>query len=124
MIDRTRSTGCRESGVSAIEVVVGLMILSTVLLGIAATSTTAARSLSSGRLSMENAAAIQYQTETLMSLHFDSLTSGTSKVDGVRCTWAVSGSEVKRVVLEARFKNGYGDIVKDTTVLLRTDPDP
>lgn len=121
---RTSPPGHGESGVSAIEVVVGLMILCTVLLGIAATTGTAARSLTSGRLSMENAAAIQYQVETLTAQHFDSLKSGTAKVGGVRCSWTVTGSDVKRVVLVARLLNSYGETVRDTTVLLRTDPDP
>ena len=117
-----RSLVASDWGVSAIEVVVGLMILSTVLLGIAAASGTAARSLSSGRLAIENAAAIQYQAETLMAEHFDSLKSGTARVDGVACSWTVSGTDIKRIVLEARFRNGYGKKVRDTTVLVRTDP--
>lgn len=113
-----------SEGMTALEVVVSLMILSTVLLGIAATTSTAARSLVSGRLDAENSAAIQYQAEQLISTDFDSLKSGSSVVMGVPFDWAVTGTDTKRVALVAEVTNGLGDTVKDTTIILRLDPTP
>ena len=89
-----RPRGIRnDAGMTAIEVVVALVILSTVLLGIAATTSTAAKSLTAGQRQVENSAAIQYQAETLLSVPFDSLASGTSRVQGVPCKWTVSESK-------------------------------
>ena len=108
---------------TALEVVVSLMILSTVLLGIAATTSTAAFSLVSGRVDAQNAAAIQYQAEKLMSLDYDSLKTGSGVVMGIACEWSVTGTDVKRVALVAKVTNGLGDTVKDTTIIVRSDPD-
>ena len=111
------------AGMTALEVVVSLMILSTVLLGIAATTSTAAFSLVSGRVDAQNAAAIQYQAEKLMSLDYDSLKTGSGVVMGIACEWSVTGTDVKRVALVAKVTNGLGDTVKDTTIIVRSDPD-
>lgn len=123
MTGRTRALVRDARGMTAIEVIVSLTILSTVLLGIAATTRTAARSLVAGRLDVENASAIQYQAEMLMAQPFDSLKSGSATVDGVPCSWAVSGTEIKTVELVANVTNAYGDVVADTTILFRVDPD-
>jgi len=111
------------AGMTALEVVVSLMILSTVLLGIAATTSTAARSLVSGRVDAENAYAIQYQAEKLMSLDYDSLKTGSGVVMGIACEWSVTGTDVKTVQLVAKVTNGLGYAVKDTTIIVRSDPD-
>lgn len=123
MIQRVRAAVRDELGMTALEVVISLMILATVLLGIAATTSTAARSLVSGRLDSENVAAIQYQAERLMSVDYDSLTTGSALVMGVECEWSVTGTDMKRVALVAKVTNGMGDTVKDTTLLVRLDPD-
>ncbi len=108
---------------TAIEVVVALVILSTVLLGIAATTSTAAKSLTSGQRQVENAAAIQYQAELLMAVPFDSLANGTAQVQGIPFTWTVAGTTVKSVQLVATVTNGFGEVVPDTVTLVRSDPD-
>ena len=107
---------------TAIEVVVALVILSTVLLGIAATTSTAAKSLTSGQRQVENAAAIQYQAELLLAVPFDSLANGTAQVEGVPLKWTVTGTTVKSVQLVATVTNGFGDTVPDTVTLIREDP--
>jgi Tfp pilus assembly protein PilV len=108
---------------TAIEVVVSLVILSTVLLGIAATTSTAAKSLTSGQRQVENSAAIQYQAEVLLSVPFDSLVNGTAKVQDIPFRWTVTGTNPKSVQLVATVTNGFGDVVPDTVTLVRTDPD-
>lgn len=108
---------------TAIEVVVALVILSTVLLGIAATTSTAAKSLTAGQRQVENAAAIQYQAELLLALPFDSLASGSANVQGIPCKWSVTGTNPKSIQLVATVTNGLGDVVPDTVTLVRSDPD-
>jgi len=85
-------------GISSVEIMVSMMILASVVMGTAATSTTALRVASSGEEQSDMAAAVQYQLETLLQ-DYDSLVSGSAMVGDYAMKWEVTGSDPKKICM-------------------------
>ncbi len=109
-------------GLSLVEIIVALMILSGALLSLAGAAGLAARHLHSGRVDLNAWAASQSQAEDLMSQSFATISSGSATVHGHAMTWTVSGTNPKKVLLEMDWTNGRGLVVTDTVVLYRAQP--
>ena len=110
-------------GISLVEIIVALMILSGALLSLAGAAGLAARHLHSGRVDLNAWAASQSQAEDLMSRGFDTISSGSDTVGGYAITWTVSGTNPKKVLLEVDWTNRSVRLVTDTVVLYRAQPD-
>jgi Tfp pilus assembly protein PilV len=85
-------------GISSVEVMVAMMIMASVVMGTAATSTTALRVASSGQEQSDMAAAVQYQLETLLQ-DYDALTSGSAMVGDYAMKWEVTGTDPKKILM-------------------------
>ncbi len=83
-------------GFSSVEIMVSMMILASVVMGTAATSTTALHVASSGEEQSDMAAAVQYQLETLLQ-DYDALTSGSATVGDYAMKWEVTGTDPKKL---------------------------
>jgi len=85
-------------GFSSVEIMVSMMILASVVMGTAATSTTALKVATSGEEQSDMAAAVQYQLETLLQ-DYDALTSGSATVGDYAMKWEVTGTDPKKLCL-------------------------
>ena len=111
-----------ERGISLVELIVGMMILSVSLLGLSAAGGVAARQVHAGRADMQLWAAVQEQVEDLMRLGYESVTSGTGTVQGFPMEWTVTGTTPKRVDLVVQRTNLSGSTVADTLNLYMANP--
>ncbi len=111
-----------REGVSLIEVLIGVIILSVALLGLAAAGGVAARQVYMGRVDMGRWAALQQQLETLVSDGYANVTDGSATVQGYPMSWAVTGTDPKQVTLVMTRENFRGETVEDTVVTYLADP--
>ncbi len=111
-----------ERGVSLIELMVAVMILSVALLGLAAAAGVAAQQLHVGRADMHRWAAAQQQLEELVRMGYDSVATDSSVVQGYPMSWTVTGTNPKKVIFTLERTNLSYQTVQDTTVLYFADP--
>ncbi len=111
-----------ERGVSLVELMVAVVILSVALLGLAAAAGVAAQQLHIGRADMHHWAATQQQIEELVRMGYDSVATNSSVVQGYPMTWTVTGTNPKKVIFTLERTNLSAQTVQDTTVLYFADP--
>ena len=105
-----------EAGISLVEVLISMMVFTIGALAAVQQSLTARQQARVGELVTEAAAAAQYQMETLRSLPYDSLGSGSATVWGFPLTWSVTGPDPKVVVLTVERPTVLGGVTVDTFV--------
>ena len=107
-----------ESGISIVEVLVSIVILTVVASGLASFSLVADRQLKQGRQDDRMHSAVQQQFEELTSAGYGSLASDSSKVLGFKMKWVVQGTDPapKRVLLMVESEDWSGATVTDTFV--------
>ncbi len=112
------STSGPEGGISLLEVMVAMLIFTIGALAAVQQSLTARQQARAGEFITEAAAVAQYQMETLRSLPYDSLSSGSRTVWGFPLTWTVSVSDTtpKVVVLAVERPTVLGGVTVDTFV--------
>ena len=111
------STPGPEGGISLLEVMVAMLIFTIGALAAVQQALTARQQARAGEYITEAAAAAQYQMETLRSLPYDSLVSGSDSVWGFPLTWTVSGATPKIAVLTVERPTVLpGQTVVDTFV--------
>ncbi len=127
---RPRSAGKRrlrggdQRGISAIEIMLAVVLLSTAILGAAAAQASGWRVLLGSRLDAGAWAALHYQVEELVAGGFDRVSSGSRVLNGYPIDWNVAGIDPKVVLVVARYTS-LGAAVADTVrVVLRPDPAP
>jgi prepilin-type N-terminal cleavage/methylation domain-containing protein len=111
-----------REGVTLIEVLIGVIILSVALLGLAAAGGVAARQVYMGRVDMGRWAALQQQLETLVSEGYANVTDGSATVQGYPMSWVVTGMDPKQITLVMTRENFRGETVQDTVVTYLSDP--
>ena len=111
-----------ERGVSLVELLVAVMILSVALLGLAAASGAALQQLHIARTDMHHWAAAQQQIEELVRMGYESVATNSSVVQGYPMSWTVSGTNPKKVIFTLERTNLSYQTVQDTTVLYFADP--
>lgn len=111
-----------ERGVSLVELMVAVMILTVALLGLAGAGGVAARQLYTGRTDMARWAAMQQQIEILRTQGYDSVATSSAVVQGYPMSWTVSGTNPKKVVFSVERTNLSNQVVRDTTILYFADP--
>ena len=111
------STSGPEGGISLLEVMIALLVFTIGALAAVQQSLTARQQARAGEYITEAAAAAQYQMETLRSLPYDSLSSGSDSVWGFPLTWTVSGANPLIAVLTVERPTVLpGQTVVDTFV--------
>jgi Tfp pilus assembly protein PilV len=108
-----------QAGVSAVEVMVGVLLFGTAVLAVLTTGTAARSSLGSANRETRYWGAVQAQTEQLMAAGYSNVKTGSGYMYGFPMTWTVSGSNPKQVVITAR-RPGLG-AKRDTVLLFLTE---
>jgi Tfp pilus assembly protein PilV len=111
-------------GVSLIEIMVGVTILTFALLSLASAGGVAVQQLHLARADMHRWAALQEQIETLSRVGYDSVKTDSSVVQGYPMRWIVNGANPKKVVFLLERTNLSSQVVEDTLVLYFADPNP
>ena len=122
MIERVYRRLRERRGVSLVEILIGVVILSVALIGLAAAGSVAARQVYAGRQDMGRWAAIQEQLESLVALGYDSVTAGSNTVQGYPMTWTVTGTNPKQIIVLMERENYRGETVQDTFITYMADP--
>lgn len=104
-------------GLSLVEILVAVVVLSVALLAITTAGTVAGRQLFTGRRDVGVWTAMQQQVEVLMGQGYKNVTSGSAVVRGYPMQWTLSGTNPKKVILEATWTTQSLQVVKDTLVL-------
>lgn len=118
----TRNRWRDDGGMSMIEILVGMIILSVSLLSLAGAGAVGARHLYLSRTDMHRWAALQEQVETLRQSGYSGVTTDSAVVQGYPISWTVTGTDPKKVVLLLERTNVASQIVQDTLVLYFADP--
>lgn len=113
-----------QEGVTLVEVLIGVIILSLALLGLAAAGGVAARQVYRGRVDMGRWAALQQRLESLVAEGYENVTAGSDTVQGYPMSWTVTGTNPKQITLVVTRENFRGQTVQDTMVTYLADPDP
>ena len=112
-----------ERGVSLVEVVIGILILSVVLLSLVASGALAFKQVHRGRTDMQLWAAVQRQVDSLFGARWDGLATGSDTVQGYPMTWTVSGTNPKRIDFEVeRLNLTTRHYVRDTLIFYVANP--
>ena len=109
-------------GVSLVEILIGVIILTVALLGLAAAGGVAARQVYTGRLDMARWAAVQQQLESLVAEGYDNVQTDSAVVQGYPMRWTVSGTNPKQIMLIMERENYVGQMVEDTFITYLADP--
>ena len=112
---RTNASGA-QAGISLVEVLVAMLVFTVGALAAVQQSLTARQQARAAELITEASAAVQYQMETLRSLPYDSLSSGSDSLWGFPITWTVSGATPKVVLLTVERPSVLGGVTVDTFV--------
>ena len=111
-----------REGVSLVEILIGVIILSVALLGLAAAGGVAARQVYQGRVDMGRWAALQQQLESLVAQGYENVADGSGAVQGYPMSWTVTGTDPKQITLLMTRENFRGVTVQDTLVTYLADP--
>ncbi len=123
MKSRKMSRTQNERGMSLVEIMMGIMLMSVVLLGLAGAAGLAARQVLRGRVDMRQWAAVQGKVDSLMSVGAASVSSGSDVVNGQDIYWTVSGTNPRRIdIVAERLNVTARATAADTIVLYLTNP--
>ena len=112
---RAKTSG-PEAGISIVEVLISLIIFTVGALAAVEQSLTARQHARVGEYITEAAAAAQYQMETLRSLPYDSIKSGSATVWGFPLAWTVTEPAGKIIVLAVKRPTVLGGVTVDSFV--------
>ncbi len=107
-----------ERGVSLVEVVVAMVMLTSALLGLASAAGLAVRTTGRGRQDMQLWAAVQWKADSLVSLGWGNVTNGSDTFQGYPMSWTVSGTDLQQIeLLMDHASLTTGATIRDTLVL-------
>ncbi len=115
---------CDRRGVSALEVMLAIVLLSTAILGAAAAQASGWRVLAGSKRDAGAWAALHYQVEELVAGGYDLATSGSRVLNGYPIQWSVAGTDPKVVLIVARHPGGWLAVADTVRVVLRPPPAP
>lgn len=106
-----------ERGLSLIEAMIGVIILSIVLLGLAASAGLAIRQTARGRQDMQMWAAVQWTVDSLVSVGAGNVANGQAVVQGFPMKWTTDLGSPEQIILEVdRLSMTTKLTIKDTVV--------
>lgn len=119
--------GANARGGSLVEVMVGVVLLAVTLLSLGGAAALGLRQTSRGRAEMHQWAAVQAVVDSLVAAGADSAgwanaAGGAGSVNAYPVTWAISGSNPKRVDLVIQRPSSTGLTVSDTLVFYLARP--
>ncbi len=97
-----------EAGVALVEILVSIIILSAVLLSLAAASGHAARQMYHSNRELTMWSAVQSQVDSLRAAGFINLADGSATVQGYSVGWVVTGTDPKTVTLDIYYADAQG----------------
>jgi len=109
-------------GVSLLELLISLTVLSIVLLALSAAAVVANVQVKIGGDNIRRWAATQEQMETLIAEGYDQISSGSATVQGYDMRWTVSGEDPKRIEMIIQRRNHVGQAVEDTIHVFISPP--
>lgn len=113
-----RIRGRDERGTSLVEVMVGLIILMTALVGLLGAMGVAAQVTVRGRADLQWWAAVQWKADSLVSLGAGNVGDGSDVVHGHAMSWTVSGMNPQRIDLVVdREGRVTSETIQDTVIL-------
>ncbi len=111
-----------ERGVSLVEIMVSMVMLSSALLGLASAAGLAVRTTIRGRQDIQLWAAVQWKADSLVSLGWGNVTSGSDTFQGYPMSWTVSGTNVEQIDLSVDHPSlTTGAMVRNTLTLYLTN---
>ena len=110
-----------EDGLSLIEGLIGIVLLSVALLSLTYAAANSARQIHRARQHMSRWTAVQHQLETLLAQDHDAVASGSAMVQGFPVSWTVSGSDPKQVQFVVQYPANSGATLADTLVAFIPD---
>lgn len=105
-----------RGGMSVVELIVAIAIVSVSLLAVAAAGGAAAQHVARGRVNLSRWAAIQQQMESISAQGHSKIINGSTVVQGYPMTWTITGSDLKRVTLMVDRNSFSGEAVRDTLI--------
>ncbi len=112
------------SGISMLEVLASLMLISVVILGLTSAGVIAGDQLRTSRADTRVWTAVQFQLDALSAQGYDNVTAGTDTVQGYPMSWDVQGTNPKKIIMTVLVKNRKGAAVPDTFVTYLADWSP
>lgn len=107
-----------ERGVSIIETIVSLLILTTVVVGLLTSTGWANRATATSRRDLQWWAALQWKADSLMGVDSATVVAGSDSVNGYSVSWNVyPGTLTKVEVIVAGESILNGDEVSDTLMV-------
>ena len=107
-----------ERGISIVEIIVGMMMLTTALFSLASAAALALRTTIRGREDLQTWAVVQRKADSLVARGAGNVASGSDVVQGRAISWVVSGANPERIdLIVDRKKMMDMSIVKDTLVV-------
>lgn len=107
-----------ERGASLVEVVVGLVVLTTALLGLAGTAGLALQQSARSGKDIHLWAALQGTVDSLVAVGAGSVTDGSTLGAGYPMSWVVSGTNPQRIDVYVDRKDFTGRVALQDTLVL------
>jgi prepilin-type N-terminal cleavage/methylation domain-containing protein len=116
MSDGNRRTAALSDarGMTLVELLVAVVILTVTLFALAAATGVTARQVDMGREDTDSWMALQTQVETLIQQGYDDLVDGSAEVNGHPIRWTVAAGNPKKVLIMVERWNTNRRIVEDT----------
>ncbi len=106
-----------EGGVALVEILVSIILLSGVLLSLAAAAGHAARQMYHSSRELKMWSAVQTQVDSLRAAGFKNLADGSATVQGYSTSWTVAGADPKTVTVNIYYTNRQG-ATRSSSVML------
>ncbi len=121
--ERARAEQVRdERGFSLIEIIIGMVILTTALLGLSSAAGLALQTTMRGRQEIQMWAAVQWKADSLISLGWGNVATGADTVNGYPMSWTVSGTDLEQIDLSLDHPSvATGAMIRNTLTLYLTN---
>lgn len=120
---RTIGSRLDESGVSVVELLVGLVLLAVVVVSLAASGLYASRTMTRSRVQLEATEFVQAELERLLGVPYFELETGSRSLEDGESEWTVTDLvNHRRILLITNYAPAEGISVMDTVVAYRLRP--
>ena len=111
------------SGISIVELLIGVVLLAVVVLSLAASGLYSSRTLSRSRVQLQAAEYLQSELEQLLAVPYDSLRDGSRESSDGTSEWAVEDRYThRRIILVTHYAPAEAISVWDTVVAFKLAP--
>jgi prepilin-type N-terminal cleavage/methylation domain-containing protein len=118
----------KREGFSLIEILVGITILALTLLGLAGASASALGQITRSREDVRYYADVQQEIDSLMSVGYATVASGSANVRGRAISWTIStptaSSKCLTIIAQRHKYQNLGQTVQDTLLIYLSKSTP